>query len=115
MEIQPGLAPGATGLPSTVMEKQLGPDPASCTPSRVNGWLTATHGGTDGSQTAQSVDPVLGRMQTLPWSMVVKDGRRLKQVRLKQVPENPAHRSLTPRTVKNSSDVCEKEIWHNRD
>lgn len=31
---------------------------------------------------------------------MVKDGRRLKQVRLKQVPENPAHRSLTPRTVK---------------
>lgn len=32
--------------------------------------------------------------------MVVKDGRRLKQARLRQVPENPAHRSPTPRTVK---------------
>lgn len=31
---------------------------------------------------------------------MVKDGRRLKQVRLKQVSENPAHRSPTPRTVK---------------
>lgn len=101
VELQPGLALGATGLPSTVLEKQLGPDPASCTTSGVNGWLTATYGRTgDDSQTAQSVDPAVGRIQTPSWSMVVKDGRRRKQVRLKQASENTAHRSPPPRAIK---------------
>ena len=94
VEMQPGPA-----LSSTAMEKPPGPDAA---PAGVNGLLTVTPGRNGGCQPAPYVDPALGRTQDPPWSMVVKDGRRLKQVRLKQVglPENSAHRSPTPRNVK---------------
>ncbi|XDV14285.1 hypothetical protein PO909_002457 [Leuciscus waleckii] len=95
VETQPGLAPSVTGLPLAVLERPMGPGPVSCPPSAADGCSTAARGETDGGRPAQSVDPALGRTQTPPWSMVVKDGCRLKQVS-----ENPAHRSPTPRTVK---------------
>lgn len=103
VEIQPGPALRATGLSSIVMEKPPGPEPAPCTPSGANGWATVTPGGTDVSQPAQPVDPALGQTQTPPWSVVVRDGRRQKQVRQKQVFEDTAHRRPTPRTVKTSA------------
>lgn len=95
VETQLGLAPSVSGLPSAVLERPMGLGPVFCPPSAADGGLTAERGETDGGRPAQSVDPALGRTQTPPWSRVVKDGRRLKQVS-----ENPAHRSPTPRTVK---------------
>ncbi|CAM4428318.1 unnamed protein product [Leuciscus chuanchicus] len=106
VETQPGLAPSVTGLPLAVLERPMGPGPVSCPPSAADGCSTAARGETDGGRPAQSVDPALGRTQTPPWSMVVKDGCRLKQVS-----ENPAHRSPTPRTVKTpASDYLKMKL-----